>query len=145
MKKICLLLLMISLLAGCTASSYNKQKSYVVNDFPVASLRLVADDLATALVGIYPPGQTRIYLNSAGGDALTPILEASLRARGFSVVPEPDSQAKKLTYILDALDDGGWYLRANLADGYSYLNLTRAYELGKQGLVPAGALSRAGK
>lgn len=131
--------LLCAALAGCASGGRGSMKSFTAEAFPVASGRVVVDDLAERIQASYPPGQTVIYLS--GKDDFGAALEDELRGLGFTVVPEHESGAITVAWTVDELEPGLWYLLARLSDGYRF---SRVYA--DNGLVvsPAGGLAQSG-
>ena len=120
-----------------------QMKSWVSKDFPEEFAQRIASDIVERLKSGYPPGQTSLHLTvhlSAGGDgALAQTVEDLLRASGFTILPEPSDKAVTVSWRVDRLDEGVWYLTVQLSSGYRF---ARAYTLDGSGLRPAGGLSQ---
>jgi hypothetical protein len=101
----------------------------------------VAEHLAETLAAAYPPGHTALFIEGSGSkhDELGPAIESSLRARGFTIMPDNGAPALTLAYVLDRLDDEIWYSRITLSDG---LLLTRTWHLMGGSLEMEAATSR---
>jgi len=137
MSKIIIAAFFVMLLAGCASSGRGSYKSYTAESFPVASGGLVVDDLAERIQSAYPPGQTVVYLT--GKDEFGMALENKLRGYGFTVVPEPESEALTVGWTVNQLEPGFWYLLVRLSDGYRF---SRVYTDNGQTIIPDGGLSQ---
>lgn len=127
---------------GCSAGGRGSLKSYTAEAFPVAPGSAVVNDLAERLQASYPPGRTVIYLSGqdgSGQDGFGAALENKLRGLGFTVVSAPESGAITVTWTVDELEPGFWYLLARLSDGR---RLARVYADNGLVIKPAGSLSQ---
>jgi hypothetical protein len=134
-------LMLVGMAGGCSLRSVAQGNSYLGEEYPVASINTVAEHLAETLAAAYPPGHTVLFIEEIGNkhDELGPALESSLRARGFTILPDNSSPALTLAYVLDRLDDEIWYSRISLSDG---LLLTRTWHLIGDSLEMEAATSR---
>ncbi len=136
-KKLFFLLIASALLVGCASSGKNFSRgltpSYAVTekDGPLA---IVAADLANTLVGAFPPGHTKIYLNDSKS-ILGEMLENALRSRGFTLVQLPDgnnipADVLAISYVFDRLGETSRYSQLSLADNSGkVVVITRTWRL----------------
>jgi len=118
MKLFITLALSLVLAAGCLGAGRGGLKSYTAESFPATSVPAVVEDVVERLYVSYPPGRTALFLT--GSDAFAQALENALRRRGYTVSPEAYAGALSLTWTLNRLGDGSWYLIVMLSDGYSF-------------------------
>ncbi len=136
--------LCVSVAGGCSLHSAPvlPGNSYLAEKYPAGSITAVAEHLAETLAASYPPGHTALFIEGSGSDqdALGPALEASLRAKGFTVTPDREySRALALVYVLDRLDEESWYSRLTLSDG---LSVARTWRVAGDSLEMEGAAIR---
>ena len=131
------LALTLVLAAGCAAARRGGLKSFTSESFPVWSGSAVVKDVAERIYSTYPPGRTVLFLAGEGEFALA--LENALRKRGYSLAPEAGPGALSLTWRLDRLGDGVWYLVVKMSDGYCF---SRVYQDHGQALTPAAGISQ---
>jgi hypothetical protein len=134
-------------LSGCASFSelFSKKnsslESYTSESFPIAQCEIIAADIVERLQSAYPPGQTMlyIYLPNQGKGELAQAVENLLRAKGFSIAPDKDSEAITLAWTMDQLDEKTWYLLVNLSSGYRF---ARLYSDNGKSFIPSGMLSQ---
>lgn len=130
------LIMGLAVFSGCAASSgkTGRLNSFLGGGYPPSAVSLVADDLADALAGVFPPGHTSFHLKHTGtqSDPLGSALEQALRSRGFSINAESGSKALTVAYVLDRVDEETWYSRLSVSSG---LTITRTYSQSGDTLV----------
>jgi hypothetical protein len=152
---VCKIFLFGLILSGCwlpgcagwnsifSAGVGSAMETYVADDFPEQLSARIAEDIAERLVSGYPPGRTKLYLTIyIVGQGLGPIaqtVEDRLRTRGFTILPEPDSEAEAVAWRIDRIDERTWYLTVSLSSGYRF---SRLYDYDGQVLKPIGLLSQ---
>lgn len=111
-----------------------KPVSFVVKEYPLGAEGRLAADLTQALAEIYAPGHTVLYLQPVGREfeALGLAFDEALRARGFTLLPEPAPEAPTVTFVLDRLDEETWYTRLAVSEGWI---VSRAYRWDGSGLT----------
>lgn len=126
-----LLLFAVLLASGCahrgvSGSYYGEMPQ---NAAPAA----IAADAVAYLVGLYPPGHTKLQILTAekrGENAFASAFENGLRAEGFTILPAGSAPASAdecftVAYTLDVLDrDAAYYLQLRFSDGKA---VARAY------------------
>jgi hypothetical protein len=119
------LLLAASLVSGCAKPGPIGSFAGPLPEKPAVAA--IADDAASILTGLYPPGHTTIRLLPArdAENGFAVALENGLRAKGVTLAALEASDALTLAYTLDMLEDkAAWYLQLRLSDGKS---IARAY------------------
>lgn len=126
-------LLVSFLAAGC---GQHTGRSFT-GEVPEAALTGIAFDAANRLATLYPPGHTSLYLHYPTDkgqkvvDLFGPLLERSLRARGFTIQPVSGSEPR-VSWTVDGL--GGtdpvvnWYLRLKVQDETGLRTFGRVYD-----------------
>ena len=110
-----ILLLLAVCLSGCAA--HGPINSFAGPLPEKSAVAAIADDAATILAGLYPPGHTALRVLAArdAENGFAVAFESSLRARGFTLAA-PDSDALALSYTLDVLEQKtAWYLHLRLS------------------------------
>lgn len=127
MNRVVVFLLTVILVSGC-AGRFKAGSSFVGNLPKGAAAQKIANDAADCLATLYPPGRTTVQMNAPKSqDNFSPILETSLRGKGFTV---SSTGAVTVTYILDELrteQSPVWYLQLRIADFQGGKTFTRSY------------------
>ena len=134
MKRILFLFFLVSiLLTGC---GQHGGRSFT-GEVPEAALTGIAFDAANRLATLYPPGHTSLYLayptdkGQKVVDLFGPVLERSLRAKGFTIQPVSGSEPR-VSWTVDALGDTeppvNWYLRLKVQDETGLRTFGRVYD-----------------
>ena len=148
MRNILMLMLVAVLVTVCGCASrsgrLNPGSSYLGDAYPANSINTVAEHLAETLAVTYPPGYTTFFLqpSTSPQDDLGPAIDAALRARGFTLMPDKNDQALTLVYVLDRIDEETWYSRLAVSDG---LVITRTWRLTGDDLEMEAATIRSGQ
>ena len=111
-----ILLTLAVLLSGCAAHGPIGSFAGPLPQKPAVTA--IADDAATILAGLYPPGHTTLRLLPAKNaeNDFAVALENGLRARGFTLAAPDSSDGLALAYTLDVLDEKiAWYLQLRLS------------------------------
>ena len=126
MTRLLLLFLLLFVLAGCSARGPGGS---FVGELPEeVAQRAIASDSADFLAQEFPPGHTRLHLlTPKERQEFSPLLEASLRKKGFVVSQESDGGAQSVAYTLDKLDDQFWYVQLRIDGGKA---VSRVYDIG---------------
>ena len=137
MNKLIAVLLSI-VLSGCVTTAPAPYGNFIQDGGQAA----IATDTVAQLVALYPPAKSSFALpQPAAGDAFGAALVKGLRAEGYAIsihaprkgVPQPETEAEKLSYILDNAGDN---LYVTLRIGKQALS--RAYLRRGGELLPAG-------
>ena len=137
MKRGVMLLVLTVLFSGC--AKHGMIGSYCGPLPGSDAVTHIARDAVGFLAASYPPGHTSLYLMPAknADNAFARALENGLRAKGFTILTQEDSDGLVVAYTLDVLgDESAWYLQLRLSDGRA---LARAYDAA--GLPEAGRSS----
>jgi hypothetical protein len=139
-KLLFLLPLMLTLL-GCATMQPGKQTN--------ASLSLnkaMTKDSVNALVHLYPPANTGIYITQSAKDSFGLTLIQNMRQRGYSINQSPISRTNRpsssdlvLYYMVDEPIKGSLY-RVTLIAGHQ--SLSRAYKIKDNAITPLGVWVR---
>lgn len=128
---IILLILAVSLLAGCTANKRSApdaswQSYNGMAGISREALNALANHTAQKVTDRYPPGRTTLGLYYTSGDSFGPLFETALRQKGFSIDSSEEHSPTVLQamYIMDSIGsdtskDQNGYLRLKFSDGYS--------------------------
>ena len=106
-------------------------------EVPEAALTGIAFDAANRLATLYPPGHTSLYLHYPTDkgqkvvDLFGPVLERSLRAKGFTIQAISGSDPR-VSWTVDGLGDTdppvNWYLRLKVQDETGLRTFGRVYD-----------------
>jgi hypothetical protein len=129
------LALTLFLAVGCVAARRGGPQSFTSEAFAVWSGSAVLEDVVERIYATYPPGRTALFL--AGADDFAQALESALRKRGYSLAPEATAGVLSLTWRVDRLADGAWFLIVRLSDGYCF---SRVYQNHGQAVTPAAGI-----
>ncbi len=134
MKRILFLFFLASILA--TGCGQHGGRSFT-GEVPEAALTGIAFDAANRLATLYPPGHTSLYLayptdkGQKVVDLFGPVLERSLRAKGFTIQPVSGSEPH-VSWTVDGLGDTdppvNWYLRLKVQDETGLRTFGRVYD-----------------
>ena len=123
------LLLMVILASGCAGRG--PVGSYCGPLPEGGAVSAIAADAVDWLSSLYPPGYTSIHLVPAKNvdNALVQAFENSLRAKGFTLIPDARPDALAIAYTLDAMDEkSAWYLQFRISDSEENgKSIARAY------------------
>jgi hypothetical protein len=127
------LLLAVCLASGCA----HRGAGSFAGPLPErGAVSVIADDAASILSDVYPPGHTSLHVLPAkdAENGFAVAFESNLRSRGFTLAAPDSSDTLSLAYVLDMLEEkAAWYLQLRLSDGKA---IARAYDA--QGQPEAG-------
>lgn len=151
MRKLTILALIASSLAGCASGPAPAVYGNFVQGAAPANDKAMADDAAKKLAALYPPARTRFNLRQATPDTFGVSLVAALRTKGYALaeyVPAPPAGAPTgaapatgqagdatLAYVVDQPLDAGLYRVTVLVNNQT---LSRLYQAKDGAIAPAG-------
>ena len=91
-------------------------------------------DAVDCLSSLYPPGHTSVHLvpTKNGGNNFAQAFENGLRTKGFTLIPDAQTDTLAIAYTLDAIFEKGekssWYLHLRILDSEDNgKSIARAY------------------
>ena len=144
MRKLLILILLATSLAGCASKSLLSAYGNFAKGAAPTSETIMATDVTTKLVSLYPPAQTRMTLQQKATDRFGASLVAGLRTHGYAMEeykagppaasPGPVSDVA-LAYVVDQPLGAGLYRVTVHVNSQS---LSRLYEAKGGVTAPAG-------
>ena len=126
------LLLLVLLASGCAGRE--PMGSYCGPLPEGNAVAAIAADAVDCLSSLYPPGHTSVHLVPAKdeGNKFAQAFENGLRTKGFTLIPDAQTDTLAIAYTLDAIFEKGekssWYLHLRILDSEDNgKSIARAY------------------